>query len=391
MKPSEYKKIQQYIEWLLDEWEYETIYDVCMLIASELNYAVTEKNAFKRSRHMYETANKLDVSMINLYAIFPKMVDKVFDYAESKILAQNKTLDDGFEFGEEFYQQEEYNKQYAKNQFQRMYYGIVSNDKTFKDIKNTFVSTVSVAEMQGIDSTEAVERQLQKISTNIGDRGICAYNPDDKRITTITAKAKEVVGYSVEQLTQANAKNIGEIFDTDYVEVTAHYGARPTHAVWQGKVYKIHGEEEGYPNLYTATELGQVTGLKGINCRHDYFPFILGKSVREYTDEELEAMLPENNKFLWQGKEYDGYTSTQRQRYFERKLKSLKEKLVMYDAFHLRDEFDVTAIQYRQVLRDYNEFSLVAKLPPQVDRYQVPQYNTKLNYEVYKVLDKGIA
>lgn len=375
----------------MEEWELETIYDICMLMARELDYARSEPNAFRRTQHLYETANKLDVNMNNLNAILPKMVDKVFDYSEDRILAQNRTLDDGFKFGEEFYQQKEYNKQYAKDQFQRMYYGIVGNDRTFKDIKNTFVSNVTVAEMQGIGSPEDVQERLRQASINISDRGICAYNPDDKRITTITAKAKEVVGYSVEQLTEANAKTIGEMFDTDYVEVTAHYGARPTHAVWQGKVYKVNGEEKGYPNLYTATELGQVTGLKGINCRHDYFPFIIGRSVREYTDEELEAMLPENNKFVWQGKEYDGYTATQRQRAFERKLRGLKERLVMFDAFHLKEDFDTTAIKYRQVLREYNEFSLVAKLPPQVDRYQVPEYDTQMNYKVYQVLDKGIA
>lgn len=375
----------------MEEWELETIYDICMLMARELDYARGEPNAFRRTQHLYETANKLNVNMNNLNAILPKMVDKVFDYSEDRILAQNRTLDDGFKFGEEFYQQKEYNKQYAKDQFQRMYYGIVGNDRTFKDIKNTFASNVTVAEMQGIGSPEDVQERLRQASINISDRGICAYNPDDKRITTITAKAKEVVGYSVEQLTEANAKTIGEMFDTDYVEVTAHYGARPTHAVWQGKVYKVNGEEKGYPNLYTATELGQVTGLKGINCRHDYFPFIIGRSVREYTDEELEAMLPENNKFVWQGKEYDGYTATQRQRAYERRLRGLKERLVMFDAFHLKEDFDTTAIKYRQVLREYNEFSLVAKLPPQVDRYQVPEYNTQMNYKVYQVLDKGIA
>ena len=63
----------------------------------------------------------------------------------------------------------------------------------------------------------------------------------------------------------------------------------------------------------------------------------------------------------------------------------------MFDAFHLKEDFDTTAIKYRQVLREYNEFSLVAKLPPQVDRYQVPEYDTQMNYKVYQVLDKGIA
>ena len=32
-----------------------------------------------------------------------------------------------------------------------------------------------------------------------------------------------------------------EEMDCEFVEVTAHEGARPTHAVWQGKVYHRGG------------------------------------------------------------------------------------------------------------------------------------------------------
>lgn len=61
--------------------------------------------------------------------------------------------------------------------------------------------------------------------------------------------------------------------------------------------------------------LGTVTGLCGANCYHWYDVFIPGVSVRNYTDEELQEMMDEENeKTSYDGKEYTTYEALQRQR-----------------------------------------------------------------------------
>lgn len=75
------------------------------------------------------------------------------------------------------------------------------------------------------------------------------------------------------------------------VEVTAHSGARPEHAEWQGKVYSRSGKSKKYPSLNDKTGYGTGPGLGGWNCRHSMFPFYEG-STRAYTDEELEELKP---------------------------------------------------------------------------------------------------
>ena len=67
---------------------------------------------------------------------------------------------------------------------------------------------------------------------------------------------------------------------TDSYEVSFHLGARPTHQVWQGRVYT-------YKELESVCGLGTVTGLHGANCYHDYTAFVPGVSVRNYTDEVI--------------------------------------------------------------------------------------------------------
>ena len=85
-----------------------------------------------------------------------------------------------------------------------------------------------------------------------------------------------------------------EEMDCEFVEVTAHEGARPTHAVWQGGVYHRGGavvkDGERYDDFETAIGYGTGPGLCGWNCRHNFYPFYPGVSVRNYTDERLTGL-----------------------------------------------------------------------------------------------------
>lgn len=52
----------------------------------------------------------------------------------------------------------------------------------------------------------------------------------------------------------------------DLVYTTAHFGARPTHAVWQGRVFSRSGASPDYPPLAESTGYGTAGGLCGANC-----------------------------------------------------------------------------------------------------------------------------
>ena len=70
------------------------------------------------------------------------------------------------------------------------------------------------------------------------------------------------------------------------VEVTAHYGARPSHAEWQGQIYEWtkpgQQKQTSYPDFVNSTGYGTGAGLGGWNCRHSFYPFFEGLSERTY-------------------------------------------------------------------------------------------------------------
>lgn len=119
-----------------------------------------------------------------------------------------------------------------------------------------------------------------------------------------------------------------EEMDCEFVEVTAHEGARPTHAVWQGRVYHRGGavvqNGERYEDFETATGYGTGPGLCGWNCRHNFYPFYPRVSVRNYTDERLAELDARN--IPYGGGLYTKYEITQMQRALERKVRKYKRR-----------------------------------------------------------------
>lgn len=103
---------------------------------------------------------------------------------------------------------------------------------------------------------------------------------------------------------------------TDLVETTAHIGARPSHAVWQGKVFSRSGSTSQYPNFEQPTGYDTKDGLCGWNRRHSFFPFFEGYSKPAYDMSKFDS---EENARL--------YEEEQKQRRYERMVREAKREV----------------------------------------------------------------
>lgn len=116
----------------------------------------------------------------------------------------------------------------------------------------------------------------------------------------------------------------------DYVETTAHEGARPEHAVWQGKVFCLSGTDPKYENFYEATGYGTGPGLCGWNCRHNFHAYFPGISTPSYTQEMLDDYSAKNVEY--NGKQFTEYEASQMQRDHERQIRETRRKLAGYNS-----------------------------------------------------------
>lgn len=204
------------------------------------------------------------------------------------------------------------------------------------------------------------------------------------RVDHLDVAVRRAVMTGVNQLNQKYREQSMDYLETDLVEVTAHLGARnidgtngwENHAAWQGKVYRWAAKPKAsngkYPDFEDTCGYGRVTGIGGANCRHSYWPFIEGVSERTYTDAELEAMKPENRpKIKFEGREYDDYQATQKQRQIERTVRKLKRRKTAFEAAGLKEDAQATNIRLRRLSKEYSEFSKAAGLPEQRERMKV--------------------
>lgn len=181
--------------------------------------------------------------------------------------------------------------------------------------------------------------------------------------------ARRAVLTGLSQYTGKISERNAEELDTDIVEVTAHAGARPDHAEWQGRWYSLSGKSKKYPSLVEVTGYGTGAGLKGWNCRHDFYPVIDGISEPSYTEEELRNIDPP--PFEYEGKTYTYYEATQRQRYMERSMRKTKREILAADATGDKDRFTEKSVLLRRQREEYGKFSKAAGLLTQNQRTQV--------------------
>lgn len=150
---------------------------------------------------------------------------------------------------------------------------------------------------------------------------------------------------------------------TDYYEVTYHVGARPSHQLWQGRIWSMQ-------QLRDVCGLGTVTGLHGANCYHDYAPFVQGVDVRTYTDDQLDhIMANENAPKEYLGKEYTTYEALQQQRYMERTIRKYRQDIkLLQDGDGSEDSVMMKRARYQGKLQSYEDFSKKMGLPMKKQR-----------------------
>lgn len=123
--------------------------------------------------------------------------------------------------------------------------------------------------------------------------------------------------------------------NVEFVETSAHGGARPSHAEWQGRRFHRGGAVDylgkHYPDFEQATGYGTGAGLCGWNCRHTFFAVFpeLGDPPT-WTEESLQELNARNIEY--NGKLYTQYEVNQMQRARERNVRKWKKRYLAESA-----------------------------------------------------------
>lgn len=250
--------------------------------------------------------------------------------------------------------------------------GVLRNLTKTMGFKNTALGTTGVMDMY----QREMDLALIKVSTGafsfdqavkdcvhrLAQSGLRSIDYESGRSYQLDVAARMAVRTGMSQLsgkiTEENLKNSNH----DLVITTQHMGSRPDHAVWQNKVFSYSGKSKKYPDFIKETGYGTVTGLKGANCTHDFYPYWEGASI-------IPEDIKEPDQRTIGGKTYTYYESTQKQRQIERQIRATKREIeatksIGGDAQDLQNKL-------RGQMADYKSFSKAAGLKERDNRLRV--------------------
>ncbi|UZT82645.1 phage minor capsid protein [Caproicibacterium sp. BJN0003] len=237
---------------------------------------------------------------------------------------------------------------------------------TASGAQQAYIHAATIAEMQvdsgAFDYTTAIRNAVR--SAIEGGNWITYPTGHHDRLDVATRRAVMTgVNQTSAQVSLAYADDMG----CDLVETTAHIGARPEHAVWQGKVFSRSGNNRKYPDFVENTRYGYGDGLCGWNCRHNFYPYFEGISESAYPKQKLDEY--KNKTVEYQGEKMSYYDATQRQRAMERAVRDSKRQAAGYDeavksakdeatAKAMKQEFNSAAVKLKQqesILKDFTQ------------------------------------
>lgn len=168
----------------------------------------------------------------------------------------------------------------------------------------------------------------------------------------------------VSYIAQETARQAGEEFGADGVELSAHSPCAPDHLPYQGKQYSLKEYDELQASL--KRPIGEW------NCRHFPYPVLLGISRPANSRAELLEMERESNRIIEiDGKEYTRYECTQMQRKLETKLRYAREEMAIYQAAGQADLVREATEKIRIIGNKYKEVSEKAGLPTRAERMRI--------------------
>lgn len=163
--------------------------------------------------------------------------------------------------------------------------------------------------------------------------------------------------------------------NVEFVETSAHGGARPSHAEWQGRRFHRGGAVDylgkHYPDFEQATGYGTGAGLCGWNCRHTFFAVFpeLGDPPT-WTEESLQELNARNIEC--NGKLYTQYEVNQMQRARERNVRKWKKRYLAESAAGL-DTTD-SAVRLKTARQSLAEFAQATGGRVDSARISVPKF-----------------
>ena len=366
------------IEGLFYDLENRIMLDIVRRIKKEGQITSTADYQLNRLTDLGYSSDELESSLKKALKASYSDIWGLYDDIVENEYTRNKTIYEQinghfvpYEENEQLQQQVEAARRQTENDFENLTKTLgvvetVGGQMTFLPLTEYYRKTLNNAVLDIVSGAFDYNTVLRRTVNTLTNSGIRTIDYASGYSSRLPVAARRAIMTAASQITGEISEMNAEKLGTEYFEVTYHSGARPSHRRWQGRVYTRD-------ELVSVCGLGEKTGLKGINCYHEYYPFIPGVSKRKYSDKWLrEQAKQDDKKREFKGKKYTAYEARQKQRQMETSMRAQrkKAKLLEESGADLQDVIAAKA-RYQGQIQEYKQFSEAMNIKAQMERVYI--------------------
>ena len=283
--------------------------DLLKVIVREVNKGTKPEKVYQKLRDITD----------NYLPLTEKVVAVIFKDIENKTAKDNKKIAKNND-----------DKSLDENSANAIFAPFVGNAMAFIHSLNNKLTINAVNKYSEVYQM-ASRGNLKPVYRYLANKGISIYESfgggKSKNYSVENILRRDVMSLVNRANAETNMKNFKNS-NAKFIEVSSHPTARTwnkymkepfeDHSSWQGKVYYSRNGEpvQGYAEFESTCGYGQMLGISGINCYHQFSMNYTGESsATQYSEKEVEKQ----------------YALSQEQRSYERVIRQLKQAKAVYD------------------------------------------------------------
>lgn len=261
----------------------------------------------------------------------------------------------------------------------------VNGRVVYTDLARTYQETLDKAILSVAQGKSTFDEQMYSTIKELASSGLKTVDYASGRSVRLDSSVRQHLKGALRNLHNETQAIFGEEFGSDGVEISTHLNPAPDHAEVQGRQFskeefaKFQNDQDAVDytgKLFAKEHEGHDRrSISEYNCYHYTFDIVLGVSKPEYSEEELQKIIDDNNKgFELDGEHYTNYEGTQLQRKLETEIRKQKDIQIMAKASGNKELIAHSQDKIRQLTSKYRQLSDVSGLPTKMERMRVSGY-----------------
>ena len=249
----------------------------------------------------------------------------------------------------------------------------------YTDLARTYQETLDKAILNVAQGKSTFDEQMYSTIKELGSSGIKKVDYASGRSMRLDSAVRMNLKGALRNLHNETQAIFGEEFGANMIEISVHEHPAPDHYM-QGKQMMIEEYEKRQYHLPFIDLQGNVyepldSPISELNCYHYVFYGVAGVSKPNYTDEELNDILKENEKGIeLDGQKYTIYEMSQIQRRLETSIRKQKDLQIIGRASGNKEIVENAQRKITELTHKYKQVSDISGLPNKKDRLRVSNY-----------------